>query len=96
MVIFIDKTIERMVLQMETERMWYGDVKMKYPKQWIVFVNISHEPKNRAIGNVYLVTPVRAKAHETAISLGNSMGSLMVIQGFNDTPQIGGLTVCSQ
>ena len=81
---------------METERMWYGDVKMKYPKQWIVFVNISHEPKNRAIGNVYLVTPDRAKAYETAISLGNSMGNLMVIEGFNDTPQIGGLTVCSQ
>jgi hypothetical protein len=82
--------------KMKMERLWFGDVKMKYPKQWIVFVNISHEPKNRAIGDVYLVTSDRAKAYETAKSLGKSMGSLMVVEGFNDTPQIGGFTVCSQ
>ena len=78
------------------ERMWSGEVRMKYPKQWIVLVNISHEPKNKAVGDVYLITPDRQKAYETAKSLGKSMGSLMVVEGFNDAPQIGGLAVCSQ
>jgi len=76
--------------------MWSGDVKNKYPKQWIVLVNITHEPINKAVGDVYLVTSDKNKAYSTAKALGKSMGKLMVVEGFNDTPQIGGFAVCTQ
>jgi hypothetical protein len=78
------------------ERIWSREVAMKYPKQWIVLVNMSHEPKNKVFGDVYLVTPDKKAAYATAISLGTSMGRLMVVEGYNDTPQIGGFTICSQ
>ena len=81
---------------MDMERLWSGDVMMKYPRQWIVLVNLTDEPTNKVIGDVYLVTPDKKKAYETAKSLGNSMGRIMVFEGFNDTPQIGGFAVCSQ
>ena len=79
------------------ERMWFGDAMMKYPKQWIVMVNITDEPgTNKAPGDIYLVTPDKKEAYATAKALGRSMGSLMVFEGFNDTPQIGGFTICCQ
>jgi len=78
------------------ERMWSRKVAMKYPKQWIVLVNLSHEPNNKVIGDVYLVTPDKDIAYSTAKSLGDSMGKKMVVEGFNDAPQIGGFTICTQ
>ena len=69
---------------------------MKYPKQWIVLVNITDEPTNKTVGDVYLVTPDKKKAYAIAKSLGKSMGELMVVEGYDDTPQIGGFAVCSQ
>ena len=82
---------------MEMERMWFGDAMMKYPKQWIVMVNIADEPgTDKAPGDIYLVTPDKKEAYATAKALGKSMGSLMVFEGFNDTPQIGGFTICCQ
>ena len=80
---------------MEMERMWFGDAMMKYPKQWIVMVNIKDEPEtNKAIGDIYLVTPDVDEAYATAKALGRSMGRRAVFEGFNDTPQIGGFTIC--
>ena len=76
--------------------MWSGDVKMKYPKKWIVLVNLSREPHNRVFGDVYLVTSEKKEAYAKAKSLGDSMGEVKVVAGFDDTPQIGGLTVCCQ
>ena len=74
------------------ERLWTGDVQMKYPKQWIVMVNLEDEPKtNKTYGEVYLVTPNKDEAYNKAIALGDSMGRRMVVEGFDDTPQIGGL-----
>jgi len=74
------------------ERMWSGDAEMKYQKQWIVMVNIEDEPKtNKTIGDIYLVTPNEDEAYAKAIALGDSMGRRLVTEGFNDTPQIGGL-----
>ena len=79
------------------ERLWYGEAKMKYPKQWIVMVNMEDEPKtNKAYGDIYLVTPNEDEAYEKAIELGDSMGRNMVIAGFDDTPQIGGFEICYQ
>ena len=74
------------------ERVWYGEAKMKYPKQWIILVNMEDEPKtNKTFGDVYLVTPDEDEAYDKAIALGDSMGRRMVVEGFDDTPQIGGL-----
>jgi len=78
------------------ERMWSGDAEMKYPKQWIVMVNISTEPNNRAIGDIFLVTPNKKEAYAKAKEIGNSMGGRLVFEGFNDTPRIGGLELWSQ
>ena len=80
----------------EMERMWRADAKKKYPKQWIVMVNLSSEQNNKTIGDIYLVTPNRNEAYSTAKNLGETMGKKMVIEGFNDTPQIGGLYLCTQ
>ena len=81
---------------MAMERLWTGDARMKYPKQWIVLVNITKEPGNKSFGDVYLVTSDKKKAYATAKSLGESMGEYTVFAGYDDTPQIGGFTVCSQ
>lgn len=79
------------------ERLWYGEAKMKYPKQWIVLVNMEDEPKtNKAFGDVYLVTKDKKEAYAKAKALGDSMGENMVVAGFDDTPQIGGLEICCQ
>jgi len=79
------------------ERMWFGDAMKKYPKQWIVMVNITDEPgTNKDLGDIYLVTPDKEEAYATAKALGRSMGRRMVFEGFNDTPQIGGFTICCQ
>jgi len=79
------------------ERMWSGDAEMKYRKQWVVMVNITDEPEtNKSIGDVYFVTSNEKEAYDKAITLGDSMGVSMVIEGFNDTPQIGGLELCCQ
>jgi len=37
------------------------------------------------------VTPIKTDAYVKAIELGDSMGETMVVEGFNDSPQIGGL-----
>ena len=76
------------------ERLWTGDVQMKYPKQWVVMVNLSHEKKGcRVIGEVHLVTPDKKEAYAKAIALKKEgkMGKVTVVPGYDDTPQIGGL-----
>ena len=74
------------------ERLWCLEAMMKYPKQWIVMVNIINEPEtHKAIGDVYMVTSSENEAYETAIILGNNMGEATVVEGFDDAPQIGGL-----
>ncbi|MCL1822665.1 MAG: hypothetical protein FWG44_00520 [Oscillospiraceae bacterium] len=78
------------------ERMWSGEASMKYPKQWIVMVNISTVPNNRTMGDIILVTPNKTEAYAKAKEIGDSMGGKLVFEGFNDTPQIGGLEICCQ
>ena len=82
----------------EMERMWVGEAKIKYPKQWLVAVNLNWEPNNKVFGDILLVTPnedeARAKVRELR-KIG-SMGKVMVVEGYNDAPQIGGFVICSQ
>jgi hypothetical protein len=47
------------------------------------------------MGEIYLVTSNKKEAYSKAIALGDSMGGKMVIAGYDDTPQIGGLELWS-
>jgi hypothetical protein len=79
------------------ERMWSGDAEMKYRKKWIVMVNIEDEPvTNKSIGDILFVTSDKKEAYAKAKEIGDSMGETMVVEGFNDTPQIGGFELCLQ
>jgi hypothetical protein len=80
------------------ERMWVLEAAHKYPKQWLVAVNLAWESGNKAIGDIFMVTANKDEAYDKVMELKNSgeMGKVMVVQGYDDTPQIGGLTICSQ
>ena len=78
------------------ERMWSAEAKKKYPRQWIVMVNLCWEPHNKAVGDVYFISTNKQEAYNTAKALGRTMGKKTVFEGFNDTPQIGGLYLCNQ
>ncbi|MCL2171060.1 MAG: hypothetical protein FWB71_02805 [Defluviitaleaceae bacterium] len=78
----------------KTEKLWTGDVKHMYPKQWIVFTDMEFDNEtNKYMGLVHYVTPNKQEAYDLAIALGDSMGDNMVIEGYDDTPCIGGLYV---
>jgi hypothetical protein len=78
--------------------MWVETASHKYPKQWIVAVNLEWEPKSKLIGDVFMVTNSKDEAYGKVMELNESgeMGKVMVVPGYDDTPQIGGLTICSQ
>jgi hypothetical protein len=80
------------------ERMWVLEASHKYPKQWLVAVNLAMEPKNKVIGDIFLVTQDKKEAYAKAKEIrGNGdMGDVMVVEGYDDTPQIGGFTICSR
>ena len=70
---------------------------MKYPKQWIVLVNLSYDNEtHKTMGEVHFVTSDKKKAYAEAIAVRGNMGKTMVVEGFDDTPQIGGLELWSQ
>ncbi|MCL2223730.1 MAG: hypothetical protein FWB96_02045 [Defluviitaleaceae bacterium] len=76
------------------EKIWSEEAYMKYPKQWIVFVEMECDPEtHKHMGIVHLVTSDKDEAYETELALGRSMGNSVVMEGFNDTPQIGGLSL---
>ena len=78
------------------ERMWLSEARMKYPKQYFVAVNLGYDEGYggcKIFGDIYEIFP----NHSTALAkmreldkLG-TMGETTVMQGFDDTPQIGGL-----
>jgi hypothetical protein len=80
------------------ERMWTQEAAHKYPKQWLVAVNITWEPGSKSIGDIFMITPNKAEAYDKVMELRNSgdMCEVAVVRGYDDTPQIGGLTICSQ
>jgi hypothetical protein len=74
------------------ERLWTREASMKYPRQWIVMVHLEDDRiTHRSMGDVYLVTNDKIEAYKIAKELGDAMGTKMVVPGFDDTPQIGGL-----
>jgi len=80
-----------------TQKIWSGEVANQYPKQWIVFVEVECDPEtHKHMGIVHLVTPDKNKAYKAEKALGNSMGNTVVIEGFDDTPRIGGLSAWSK
>ncbi|MCL2387262.1 MAG: hypothetical protein FWC89_06890 [Defluviitaleaceae bacterium] len=76
------------------EKIWTSEAKMQYPKQWIVMVNLEDDCQtNKVMGYVHVVTPSQKEAYKKAKELEDIMGRTVVIEGFDDTPQIGGLTL---
>jgi hypothetical protein len=80
------------------ERMWLQEATHKYPKQWFVAVNLAWEPINKIFGDIYLVTHDKEEAFAKFEELRDKgeMGRVTVMEGFDDTPQIGGFTICSR
>ena len=76
------------------KKIWSEEAYMKYPKQWIVFVEMECDPEtHKYMGVVHFVTNSKDEAYEAERALGRSRGKSVVIEGFNDTPQIGGLSL---
>ena len=77
------------------EKLWTGDARMKYPKQWIVMVNLEdNRETHKTMGEVHLVTLDEDEAYDTAIALGDSMGENMVIRGHNPVQsELGGFEI---
>ena len=81
----------------DTKKIWSEEAYMQYPKQWIVFVEMECDPEtHKYMGIVHLVTDSKDEAYEKANELGRSRGKKAVMEGFNDTPQIGGLSLWGQ
>ena len=80
------------------ERMWVDEAVMKYPKQWIVAVNLIRDESNKVYGDIYELFPNEEEAYSVAKELksAGNMGKVMTLEGYNDTPQIGGLEICVQ
>ena len=80
-----------------TKKIWSEEAYMQYPKQWIVFVEMECDPEtHKYMGIVHFVTANKDEAYEKANAIGRSMGKKVVMEGFNDTPQIGGLSLWGQ
>jgi hypothetical protein len=80
------------------ERMWLLEARHKYPKQWFVAANVVWEPDNKVLGDIFFVTSDKKEAYAKAkeIRANGEMGEVTVEEGFDDTPQIGGFTLCSR
>ncbi|MCL2015997.1 MAG: hypothetical protein FWG68_07085 [Defluviitaleaceae bacterium] len=76
------------------ERMWTLRASMKYPRKWIVMVNIDWgtdlQTQNKRMGDVYAVTDTPEEAGKIMNSLGDTMGETTVIDGDDDMIHVGG------
>ena len=80
-----------------TKKIWSGEAIHQYPKQWVVLVEMEYDNEtHKHMGVVYYVTSEKKEAYAKSKSLGDTMGKKMVVEGFNDTPQIGGLSLWNQ
>jgi len=74
------------------QRVPFVDLPMMYPKQWILLVNLQKEPtRHCSSGEVYWVSEQKDEIHAERRRLGDAMGRTMIVEGFDDTPRIGGL-----
>ena len=77
-----------------TEKLFTGDVKMMYPKKWIVMTDLEDRSNHYSvIGIVHYVSSDEEDARKVLREIinGDKPNRAMIIEGFNDTPQIGGL-----
>ena len=75
-----------------SEKIWSEEAVLQHPKQWIVFVNMEYDKAtHKYMGVVHFVTSNKIEAYTIAKDLGKTLGATMVMEGFNDTPQIGSL-----
>ena len=74
------------------ERVLSTEVQMMYPKKWILLVDLK-KPKGQycTSGKVYWVANSKMEAFEKFIEIGDSLGETKIVEGFDDTPRIGGL-----
>ena len=82
-----------------TEKQWTGDVMMMYPKQWVILTDL--ERKNdpyKVSGYVHFITSDENEARLILKDIRASKGAgyATVVEGFDDTPQIGGLELWNQ
>ena len=80
-----------------SEKIWLQEVMMMYPKKFIVMANIEYDKSgtNTSIGEIVAVEDTFENALvilEDLDEQGN-MGECTIVQGFDDTPQIGGLFI---
>ena len=80
----------------DTQKIWTMDAMMMYPKQWIVMTHVEHDcDTNKYMGFIHSVLPEKKEAYRICKSFkeNGSAGKTRVVEGFNDTPQIGGFTI---
>ena len=80
-------------------KLWTSDVMMMYPKQWVVMVQLEQQLKPlRTYGIVHFITDSKKEAYSIGKVLRESgeLGKVMVVEGWDDTPQIGGLELWSR
>ena len=81
------------------EKLFTGDVMMMYPKQWIVMVDLETQSNPyKVTGVVHYVSPDEDDARKVlrAIRADKDASRSCIIEGWNDTPQIGGLELWSR
>ncbi|MDR2167903.1 MAG: hypothetical protein LBE35_08670 [Clostridiales bacterium] len=80
------------------ERVWTQEVMMRYPKKWIVMVNVDWDGtgRNMLFGSIYAIKDTWDEAFDLKKSLEGSMEKVSIVEGYNDMPQIGGLYICNR
>ena len=74
------------------ERVLSIEAPMMYPKKWILLVNLRKERERRcSSGEVYWIGDSKMEIFNKAMEIGDEFGRTMLVEGFDDTPQIGGL-----
>jgi len=76
------------------EKIKAGKVMMMYPKQWVVMTELEDQLKPfTVLGHVHYVTDDEDEARKVLreIRAKEGAGKAMLVEGWDDTPQIGGL-----
>jgi len=76
------------------ERVWVSEITMAYPRKFIIFVNTdwADDGSGKMMGDFYDVKDTYEEALELEKSLEDSMAKISIFEGFDDSPQIGGLS----
>jgi hypothetical protein len=73
-----------------------GDIRVRYPKQWIVITNLewAEGEASCTIGLFHSAHDDRDIARAIRKGLPADAKETMVTEGFNDSPEIGGVMLC--